>query len=136
MVLAKRSRIFATWYFRPCLPRRKSQSRFGQQQPSFAREQSQVRIPTSSPLHLLHLFIPLPFTSFASSPSSSSDFTRLVSEDREVPEEKPLLPYKAGNRIQFNRYFAQSRGTSYVYDIPAVFGKAITRQWRQKGKTG
>jgi hypothetical protein len=88
-----------------------------------------------------------------------------------VPEEKPLLPYKAGNRIQFNRslllsslflqiffifcrfclfvllsflsfvlpltvlfrYFAQSRGTSYVYDIPAVFAKAITRSWRLKG---
>lgn len=58
---------------------------------------------------------------------------RFVSEDREVPEVKPILPYKAGNRIQFNRYFAQSRGTSYVYDIPAVFAKSITRQWRLKG---
>eukprot|EP01127_Copromyxa_protea_P000151 TRINITY_DN10146_c0_g1_i1.p1 TRINITY_DN10146_c0_g1~~TRINITY_DN10146_c0_g1_i1.p1 ORF type:complete len:2150 (-),score=588.81 TRINITY_DN10146_c0_g1_i1:49-6171(-) len=58
---------------------------------------------------------------------------KLISQDREVPEVKSLLPYQAGNRIQFNRYFAQSRGTSYVYDIPAVFAKAITRTWRQKG---
>eukprot|EP01126_Amoeba_proteus_P032307 TRINITY_DN3153_c0_g1_i18.p1 TRINITY_DN3153_c0_g1~~TRINITY_DN3153_c0_g1_i18.p1 ORF type:complete len:1925 (+),score=392.40 TRINITY_DN3153_c0_g1_i18:882-6656(+) len=47
---------------------------------------------------------------------------------------KHLVPHKVCKKIQYNRSYAQLRGTCYVYDIPAAFKKTISDCWRVKGQ--
>lgn len=44
----------------------------------------------------------------------------------------PYPPYPA---VQRKRFLAQSRGTSYVYDLPAMFHKSVARAWSRAGAT-
>eukprot|EP01124_Arcella_intermedia_P034343 TRINITY_DN8497_c0_g1_i1.p1 TRINITY_DN8497_c0_g1~~TRINITY_DN8497_c0_g1_i1.p1 ORF type:complete len:2187 (-),score=404.17 TRINITY_DN8497_c0_g1_i1:17-6577(-) len=52
------------------------------------------------------------------------------------PEEDISAPYVTGNALQKKRYTAQSLGTTYVYDFPKLFGKAVYRSWRSQGNQG
>lgn len=44
-------------------------------------------------------------------------------------------PYPLTSAQQRKRYLAQSRGTCYVHDLPAMFSKAIARAWSKRGAT-
>src|SRR5438067_233806 len=42
--------------------------------------------------------------------------------------------YPRSSGLQRKRFLAQSRGTSFVYDLPAMFSKAVSRSWSKHNK--
>eukprot|EP01130_Rhizamoeba_saxonica_P012625 TRINITY_DN5356_c0_g1_i1.p1 TRINITY_DN5356_c0_g1~~TRINITY_DN5356_c0_g1_i1.p1 ORF type:complete len:2154 (+),score=572.60 TRINITY_DN5356_c0_g1_i1:253-6462(+) len=54
-------------------------------------------------------------------------------DDDEIHVDRDVSsPYITRNLLQSKRYFAQSRGTSYVYDLPDFFNQAVLTQWKKQ----
>lgn len=57
-----------------------------------------------------------------------------VDRDDGVEEKRVVQVHSPGNRLQFKRHFAQTRGTTYVHDYPSIFQKVVSRAWRKLDK--